>query len=336
MKNLIALLLTLSTTVALAQPHPQQKARGAELKQGSHSTGPIAGGGGFSNTNGAPLLEQAQANLVYQLTNASWRVFANSDSDRENAVVIQQKLIQLVSTLRQSPEKPRKYRKNQRNQNILLEFDYGTDADGDYIEALEPFFIASSMVVMPTEKTSAEENLFRLIQRKILHEAGHHLGHPQDSEASAFAKRIIDRLDQHLLLCEFYSGPAFPITDPYYYGYNPPMNIYSRNNYRHYGINPLKGIVGYIPVTNKMMRKDFTEIEISDLGDAKDVLYLNELNQKTFVLNNPQSQRQQIDLIKETSDGEFDARFTYSTHNTYTLANTGFAYQSGRCRLILK
>lgn len=326
MKTFVALLITLTTTVAFAQPKPSADAQ----KQNQQSVGPIAGGGGFSNTNGAPLLEQAQATLLDQLQKASWKIFVNADMDQEQATAVQQKLIQLVSTMRQSPEKTRKYRKNQRNQNVLLEFDYGTDADGDYIEALEPFFIASSMVAMPEEKSEAEEKLFRLIHRKILHEAAHHLGFPKDDEAAVFAKIILERLDQHVLLCTFNTQSDNPWQRPYFF-YNQYSFI---DNNTYYTINTVKGIVSYVQMSEILSHKKFADVTAADLPKAKETLLLEKTENDKFFLKNTQNQRSQIQLTSEVAEGQFHAVYLFTTVAS-ALENSQYKVLMGFCRSLV-
>lgn len=324
MKTLIAFLLIATATIASAQ-QPPQKNTPKENRNDNLETGPIAGGGGFTDTNGSPILEKAQETLMYQLNSASWKIFGGARTTHAEAEQIREKLVDLIASLRHSPHKPRKFRINPKNnQPVLLEFNYGTDEKGDYIEALEPFFIASSMTVMPTPRTSGEEQILRLVQRKMLHEAAHHLGYPEEEKAAYFAYRILRRLENHFVLCDFTPDKVqFAKTNP-----NDPLP------HTYISFNTVKGVLNYESRINRI-GKPFEDVVIEDLNSVKTNMFCSKKydDKNCLATSGDEHWEFQLTLIEEISEGEFQA--SYVQNKVMSKMPEDLFVMFGRCRSLV-
>lgn len=192
MKNLIALLLTLTATVAWAQPKAQQRNE-------TQAAGPIAGGGGFICTTSERVLDNAKFQLSNQIRKAPSLVFSTLPKEWTR-----ERIIEIVEKVRLEDEKPAAYRHGKK-----LRFNYGKDQTGDYIEALEPFCYTYEGTPIDSADQDKLNPIYRQIHIEIMHEIGHILGIGQtketDSQARQFAIEFIGKILNSFLLCEFNS-----------------------------------------------------------------------------------------------------------------------------------
>ena len=148
--------------------------------------GPNVGGGGYTSKSSLPLLISVSQDLASKIRGSSeiiWgQVLPSGFSKAQFADVI--------ANVRATPtaEKQR--------DGFDLDFDYGVDERGPYIQALRPYFIKYGV---------ESQTHVRDVQVLLLHEAAHLIGIGQslatDDQAKAFAQAVLEHLERDLVYC---------------------------------------------------------------------------------------------------------------------------------------
>jgi len=218
MKTLIALLLTITTTVASAQTQQKQQAP-KQNRNSQMDAGPIAGGGGYVCTNSRVVLKNASQQLAVQLKNAADVVFANLPQGWTR-----ERLVQVVEAVRIDDKTPKK------SDDTELRFDYDR-ANFRFIRALKPFCYTYEATSVDFEEEVALNIKYKQIQLEMLHEIGHlmkiGITKETDSQARAFAKEVLNRLTNHFIVCDFTNTEEItePLTERVFYPDGSPSNV---------------------------------------------------------------------------------------------------------------
>lgn len=201
-------------------------ASGASKK--SHlSLGASSGGGGYVSENSMLILNLAKQEIVAKIRSATPAIFLSLAKRNWT----QQKFADLLENIRISPLKE----VQPRNGSDIM-FNYGTDAQGPYIEVLRPFFFIYGAI--PIKFISPEEvrNILLDVQLKMVHEAAHHLG-LNESNADSFAMSLLRHLDRDFIYCQvdvnlLASSPWTVMNvDPTTSQPNPPWHWVLRNGW---------------------------------------------------------------------------------------------------------
>lgn len=153
------------------------------------------GNGNFVDDSAIQILRRANSQLVNVVemysSEAAMRGFFHLIYGSIPVKFSQARLVQTLRNIRSEPKS-----KRFRNGRKLL-FDYGEDAKGPYIVALQPFFEA----YIAWSATYAGSDLIRSLQEKLLHEASHTWGF-DEKQAKVFGKYFIPFLDRDVIRCE--------------------------------------------------------------------------------------------------------------------------------------
>ncbi len=151
--------------------------------------GSSSGGGGFVDENSSRILHEAAVGMANMIRFSSPEIY---DVLPEGWTA--EKLATVIQTVRYEPftEKIR--------EGKALMFDYGVDAQGEFIVALKPFFVAYSSFPIKFSNEEAKAKLMMDVRLKLVHEAAHHLGFNEE-KSEKFGLAVIEAQYRDVIYC---------------------------------------------------------------------------------------------------------------------------------------
>jgi hypothetical protein len=154
----------------------------------AHSEGTSSGGGGFAFSNSSDKL------LDYGITKAV-RDLQKIDPRCLNTALLRvglprvnvERMIDIIQGTRRNYSPEERTRINEKGRPEPLNFDWGNDSKGAYIEALRPFFDGFASFSPEQENPAMQINL---TENRLLHEAYHHVVGESESKTRHFARVV--------------------------------------------------------------------------------------------------------------------------------------------------
>jgi hypothetical protein len=151
--------------------------------------GTSSGGGGFVGENSTKILKVAATGLADFIRDSSPIIYRNLPKGWT-----QERLATVIENVRYLPLTERA------REGDSLMFDYGTDAKGQYIVALKPFFLAYSSFPINFAEPSAVGSLYHDVRIKLAHEVSHLMGLNEEL-AKVFSQRLMKALYTDSISC---------------------------------------------------------------------------------------------------------------------------------------